>query len=271
MTTDLSKSPGVPPEHLKTQEHLEKISDWTDSKKMKLNSSKTKNMIFNYSKNYQFSTDLKVKDDIIETVSETKLLGTFITSNLSWDRNTKHIVRESNKKMSFLHKAAKFTSNSSDLKKIYILQVRSKLEQSAVLWHYGLTEKNKNDLERVQKSALRIILGKRYTTYSDALNLLDLESLEDRRKSLCLKFAKKCLEVEKLKKMFPKKIEMHDMSKRNFEYYKVNRTLTKRYLNSAIPQMQRILNFDKRKKIETLKQLSSYPVNNGSFKSVSLR
>ena len=212
-----------------------------------------------------------MKDDIIETVRETKLLGTFITSDLSWDTNTKYIVRESNKKMSFLHKAAKFTSNSSDLKKIYILQVRSKLEQSAVLWHYGLTEKNKHDLERVQKSALRIILGKRYPTYSDALNLLDIESLEDRRKSLCLKFAKKCLEVKKLKKMFPKKVEMHDMSKRNFEYYKVNRTLTKRYLNSAIPQMQRILNVDKRKKIETLKQLSSYPVNNGSFKSVSLR
>ena len=71
--------------------------------------------------------------------------------------------------------------------------------------------------------------------------------------------------------MFPKKVELHDMSKRNFEYYKVNRTLTKRYLNSAIPQMQRILNVDKKKKIETLKKLSSYPVNNGSFKSVSLR
>ena len=34
--------------------------------------------------------------------------------------------------------------------------------------------------------------------------------------------------------------------------------------------MQRILNVDKKKKIETLKQLSSYPVNNGSFKSVSI-
>ena len=261
----------IPPEHLKTQEHLEKISDWTDSKKMKLNSNKTKNIIFNYSKNYQFSTDLKLKDDIIETVRETKLLGTFITSDLSWDTNTKYIVRESNKRMSFLHKAAKFTSNPSDLKKIYILQVRSKLEQSSVLWHFGLTEKNKNDLERVQKSALRIILGKRYTTYSDALKILDLESLEDRRKSLCFKFAKKCLEVKKLKKMFPKNLTMHDMSKRHFEYYKVNRTLTKRYLNSAVPQMQRILNVDKKKKIKTLKQLSSYPVNNDLFKSVSLR
>ena len=117
----------------------------------------------------------------------------------------------------------------------------------------------------------RVILGKRYTTYSDALNVLNIETLDDRRKSLCFKFAKKCLEVEKLKKMFPKKLKMHDMSKRDFEYYKVNRTLTKRYLNSAIPQMQRILNCDKKKKIKILKQLSSYPVNNDLFKSVSLR
>ena len=75
----------------------------------------------------------------------------------------------------------------------------------------------------------------------------------------------------KLKKMLPKKLTMHDLLKRDFEYYKVNRTLTKRYLNSAVPQMQRILNVDKKKKIETLKQLSSYPVNNDPYKSVSLR
>ena len=61
------------------------------------------------------------------------------------------------------------------------------------------------------------------------------------------------------------------MSKRNFEYFKVNRTLTKRYLNSAVPQMQRLLNLDKKKKIKILKQLSSYPVNNDLCKSVSQR
>ena len=261
----------IPPEHLKTQEHLEKISEWTDKKRMRLNSSKTKNIIFNYSKNYKFSTDLKVKNEVIETVKETKLLGTYITDDLSWDKNTKYIVKESNKRMSFLHKASKFTSSPSDLKKIYILQVRSKLEQSAVLWHFGLTEKNRTDLERVQKSALRIILGKRYTSYSDALKMLDMKSLEDRRLSLCLKFARKCLEVKKLKKMFPKKMTVHDMSKRNFEHYKVNRTLTKRYLNSAVPQMQRILNSDKKKRVEILRKLSSYPVNNDFCKSTSLR
>ena len=71
--------------------------------------------------------------------------------------------------------------------------------------------------------------------------------------------------------MFPKKLTEHEMSKRNLEYYKVNRTLTKRYLNSAVPQMQRMLNSGKKRKIEILRQLSSYPVNNDFCKSISLR
>ena len=82
----------IPAENLKTQDHLEKISDWTRRKQMKLNNKKTKNLIFNYSKNYQFSTDLKLEDEVIETVSETKLLGTIITSDLNWNKNTQSIV-----------------------------------------------------------------------------------------------------------------------------------------------------------------------------------
>ena len=58
----------------------------------------------------------------------------------------------------FLHRAAKFTNNVRDLKQIYMLQIRSKLEQSAVVWHSSLTRKNISDLERVQKSALKLIL-----------------------------------------------------------------------------------------------------------------
>ena len=49
---------------------------------MKLNNKKTHNIIFNYSKNYKFSTDLKIEGEVIETVSETKILGTLITSDL---------------------------------------------------------------------------------------------------------------------------------------------------------------------------------------------
>ena len=60
--------------------------------------------------------------------------------------------------MQFLHKASKFTSNVRDLKQIYILQIRSKLEHSSG----SLTKRNESDLERIQKAALRVILKDKY-------------------------------------------------------------------------------------------------------------
>jgi hypothetical protein len=112
--------------------------------------------------------------EAIETVKETKLLGTVITEKLDWTKNTEKIVKEANKRMVFLHKTSKFTCTKSDLKKIYILQIRSKLEQSAVVWHSSLTQKCKNRLERVQKSALRLILGDQYSSYKNVLEVLNL-------------------------------------------------------------------------------------------------
>ena len=229
---------------------------------MKLNSKKTKNQIFNFSKKHQFSTDIMIKGDVIETISETKLLGTTITSDLSWNRNTSKLVTESNKRMQFLHRAKKFTNNVADLKKIYMLQVRSKLEQSAAVWHSSLTKKNISDLERVQKCALRIILGDKYLNYQNALKVIKLDSLERRREELCLRFAKQCLRHESLKDMFPRRANKHLMEKRSGQKFTVKRALTERYRKSSIPSMQRLLNKEDRDKIEMMKTINNtVPVN----------
>ena len=263
----------IPSENLKTQDHLNRINKWTAEKKMKLNVSKTKNIIFNFSRNSQFSTEIKLDGEIIETVNETKLLGTTITNDLNWKKNTDRIVREANKRMVFLHKLSRFTKNKKDLRKIYILQIRSKLEQSAVLWHSSITQKCQNNLERVQKSALKIILGDKYVSYDNALKVLKLQSLKERREDLCLKFADKCLQVPKLSRMFPKNPHGHDMNKRSSECFQVKRGLTTRLRNSAIPYMQRLLNKKEKRKREICRQIDSYqPVNNDLYcKSVSLR
>ena len=49
--------------------------------------------------------------------------------------------------MRILHRASKFTNNKQDLLVIYKSFVRSKLEQSASVWHSSLTKENNNDLE----------------------------------------------------------------------------------------------------------------------------
>ena len=82
--------------------------------------------------------------------------------------------------------------------------IRSKLDSSSVVWHSSLNEKEINTLERCQKAAVKVILKKNnYKNYEDALKMLDLDSLQVRRKKQCLKFAKDCLKNEKMKKLFP--------------------------------------------------------------------
>ena len=125
--------------------------------------------------------------------------------------------------------------------------IRSKLEQSAVVWHSSLTEGNRADLERVQKAAVKIILKNSYTTYEEALKTLKMESLDQRRTRLCLKFAKNCLKHEKLKKLFPIATKSHKMDTRSKEKFKVNHARSERYRKSSIPYMQNLLNQEAKK------------------------
>ena len=125
---------------------------------MVINGKKTKSMIFNFTDNYAFTTRLELNNEIVEVIKNTKLLGTIITDDLKWDLNTAAIVKKCNSRMELLRKVAGFGASIGDLKIIYILFVRSLLEQSATVWHSSLNAQNKADLERVQKSACRIIL-----------------------------------------------------------------------------------------------------------------
>ena len=187
-------------------------------------------------------TDFKLKNEGSEVVKETKLLGVFITNDLKWNKNTEQLVKDANKRMRVLHRAAQFSSNKQDLLVIYKMFIRSKLEQSASVWHSSLSKCNESDLERVQKSALKVILRDEYKSYKDALKILNIESLFERRELLCLKFAKKGLKLTNFKNMFPIQVTKHSMEKRILNKYKINSAKTERYFRSSIPYMQRKLN-----------------------------
>ena len=232
----------IPQQNLMTQGWLDHISEWTRNQKMKINGKKTKCMVFNFAKKYQFSPRLEIDGDQIEVIDSTQLLGTIITSDLRWEQNTSHIVKKSNARMELLRRVASFGADVNDLKNIYILFVRSQLEQSCVVWHSSLTEQQKSDLERVQRSALKIILGEKYESYKKALIVLDLEPLEERREYLCLRFAQKCTKNDLTKKMFPSNDKLHKMDIRSKEKFKVQFAKTERLKNSAIIYMQNLLN-----------------------------
>ena len=76
------------------------------------------------------------------------------------------------------------------------------LEVAIPVWQPGITDGEKYQIERVQRTALYIILGKNYINYDNALNLLYLESLDTRRKTIRRNFAVKALKHEKFSKWF---------------------------------------------------------------------
>ena len=230
----------IPAENLESQKYLDTISDWTIGQKMKINQKKTKSMLFNFTNNHQFTTRLSLNGEIVENVSEIKLLGTVIQSDLSWNSNTSRLVKRANARMVLLRKLCEFGAPIHDLKTIYVTYIRSILEQSAVVWHSGLSEENKQDLSRVQKSACKIILKNNYQDYENALNILDLETLNERRHKLCETFAKKCVTNGTIS--FPLIDKSKYINTRSTDKYIVQHCNTERLKKSAIPNMQRLLN-----------------------------
>ena len=212
---------------------------------MKLNAKKSNAMIFNFTQDYQFSTRLYIENNLLEIVQETKLLGTIISSDMTWYANTEMLVKRAYQRMIMLRKLYSFNVADEDMVKIYILYIRSILEQSCQVWHFSISEEEKGDLEGVQKVVCRIILNSRYTEYQQALEVLNLETLSARRDTLSLKFAKKCLKYNQTKDMFPlNTVDAVDVRLR--EKYHVQHARGSRLLDSTLPQLQRALNEDVR-------------------------
>ena len=118
-------------------------------------------------------------------------------------------------------------------------------------------------IERIQKAAVRVIMGNNYTTYDEGLQRLKLDKLSERRRKICLRFAKNSLKLKQFSKLFPLNDNEHDMMKRNGNRYLINQHLTERYKMSTIPYLQRLLNEDFNERRKQFKRiLSPVDINN---------
>ena len=251
MPNDILDTNGyISSDNLKTQDTVDKISQWTTSKKMKLNIKKSSLMCFNFTRNYQFTTRVKVEGQTLPILEKTKLLGVIVTNDIKWSENTKSIIKRANSRMDILRKLVPFGPPLEDMKLIYISYIRSVLEQSCTIWHSSLIEEDRISLERVQKNAFRNILQDKYISYENALVILGMETLHERREKLLLKFGLKCTQVKETKDLFPLKKTQCILKTRHPEKYEVYKSHTERMKLSTVPYLQRMLNDFEKKKSE---------------------
>ena len=206
---------------------------------MQLNEKKSNVMIFNYTRNYQFSTRIHLNNSLLETIGETKLLGTIISSDLTWHKNSKFLTQKGYQRMTILRNLYEFDIPLEDLVLIYTMYIRSILEYNSNVWFSSITEEEKENLERVQSVACKIILKEEYISYEQALHYLNLQTLEERRQILALRFAKKCAKSDSFCNLFPKNV---NRNLRNPDEYRVKFASTGRLKHSSIPALQRLLN-----------------------------
>ena len=226
---------------------MDQIDEWTNRQKMVISEKKTKAMLFNFTNNYQFTTRLQLKGKNVEMVDKMKILGTVVTSNLSWDDNCRELIRKVNSRMQLLRGVKSFGASREEMVHLWIMFCRRVIEQSCAVWGTSLTQENIDDLETTQKTFSKLVLGDKYKDYENAKMLLDLDSLQKRRQDICLKFAKTGIKNGKLDDLFPTNEKKHKMKSREISKFKVNFANTDRLKNSSIITMQNMLNEDDRR------------------------
>ena len=110
------------------------------------------------------------------------------------------------------------------------------------MWHFSITKRLSDSIERVQRAAAFIILGKLASRdYICNLAMLGLEPLGERRDSLCREFAIKAMKHPVHSKMFTMVEGRQTRAKRKV-VVPVFPAKTARYDRSSVPNLARIIN-----------------------------
>ena len=163
-----------------------------------------------------------------------------ITSDCKWKENTNYIVKKASKRIWFLRRLKSLGASVNTLVDYFNKSIRSVLEFGAPIWTGALTQANIKDIEKIQKTCFRIILGQNYSSYPETLEMLDQITLEERRKQACKKFAKKSLSHPKMHSYFKRSNDKTRFSKKFIE----PSTKTLRAHNGPIPFLTRLLKED---------------------------
>ena len=192
----------LPKESCEISNQLVNLEVFAKQHEMKIHTDKSKIMVFNSSRNWDFTPQVSLGNKSLEVVDEIKLLGIVITSDLKWHKNTSYLCDKAYGRLWMLRNLRRLGALKSELVDVYIKQCRSILELAVPVWAAGLTSDDVISLERVQKTGFAIILGREYSGYEKALEQLGLGTLEARRVELCTKFARKAAKNEKYKHWF---------------------------------------------------------------------
>ena len=147
-----------------------------------LNESKCKELRTSFSSSGSSVDHITINNKQIEVVSSAKLLLVVVSDNLRWNAHVESICKKAATRLYFLKQLKRAKVPPKDMLLFYTTCIRPVLEYACPVFHHYLPQYLSNEMERLQKSALRIIQPD--LAYAEALVALDITSLNERRKAL---------------------------------------------------------------------------------------
>ena len=109
--------------------------------------------------------------------------------DLRWKINTREMYLKAMSKLWLLRRLKIVKLDYEFILDYFLKEIRPLVEQGVAIWNSGLTKREINDIEKVQKVALKIILDENYISYDVACTLMNVTPLEYRRTDLATSFA----------------------------------------------------------------------------------
>ena len=130
----------LPQTEYKIHEQLNNLLRYCQEHQMVVNEDKTKVMLFNTGRDYDFMPKLSVNNtEVLEVVEEFKLLGVKIQSDLKWQENTNFICKKAYERVWMIRRLKSLGANTTEMLDVYEKQVRSILELAVPVLNANLT------------------------------------------------------------------------------------------------------------------------------------
>ena len=230
----------LPEEQNLLQYYIEDAESYCSNNQLVINKQKTKVIKFSKSRKWDFPPEHTFLDGTnIECVPAVKLVGVIVSQDLKWFQNTSYICKKARSRLWILRRMKNMELGEFQLFDVYSKEIRSILEMAVPVWHSGITNQQRMDIESIQKVAFKIILGNKYQDYKSACVRFNTETLHNRRIKLCYKFAKKNMKSDH---SFFEKVDsnVNTRQKRNIvKEYKCN---FGRFAKSSLPYLAKLLN-----------------------------
>lgn len=217
------------------------VVEWSTKNRVKLNTDKCKELRIGFSSIPQDFPPVFIGEEQIKVVKDAKLLGVTISGDLTWNAHIAEVTKKASKRIYFLVQLKRARVPPKDLCLFYISCVRSVIDYAAQVFHYSLPDYLAQELERIQKRAMRIICPG--LDYQQALTSMNLLTVKEHHNNICMRTFDNIMNDpnHKLNKLLPPRYKSN-YKLRHARTFTLPRCKTNRFKNSFFMASSRMVN-----------------------------